>query len=181
MQFVNTPLQGAYVIHLEPRGDKRGDFARAFCETEFLARGLNPRVAQCNLARSLKKGTLRGLHYQRPPAAEAKLIRCVAGAIFDVIVDLRADSPTYLQHFSITLSAENRLAIYVPENFAHGYQTLEDASEIYYQVSEKYTPGAEDGLRYDDPVLSVHWPLPPSEISQKDLSWNLLEASENRR
>ncbi|MGB3519664.1 MAG: dTDP-4-dehydrorhamnose 3,5-epimerase [Elainellaceae cyanobacterium] len=174
MQFIETKLKGAYVIELEPRSDHRGFFARTFCQQEFEAHGLNPAVAQCNLSFNAKKGTLRGLHYQRPPATEAKLIRCIRGAIYDVIVDMRPDSPTYLQHVGVELSADNHRAFYVPDLFAHGYQALEDGSEALYQVSEFYTPGVEGGLRYDDPVLGIEWPLPAVEVSEKDQSWSLL-------
>lgn len=174
MQFIETKLKGAYVIELEPRSDHRGFFARTFCQQEFEAHGLKPAVAQCNLSFNAKKGTLRGLHYQRPPATEAKLIRCIRGAIYDVIVDMRPDSPTYLQHVGVELSADNHRAFYVPDLFAHGYQSLEDGSEALYQVSEFYTPGVEGGLRYDDPALGIEWPLPAVEVSEKDQSWSLL-------
>lgn len=175
MQFIETKLKGAYIIDLEPRGDSRGFFARTFCQQEFEAHGLNPNVVQCNLSFNAKKGTLRGLHYQRPPATEAKLIRCIRGAIYDVIVDMRPESPTYLQHVGVELSAENHRALYVPDLFAHGYQALTDGAEALYQVSEFYTPGVEGGLRYDDPVLGIDWPLPATEVSEKDQSWPLSE------
>jgi dTDP-4-dehydrorhamnose 3,5-epimerase len=175
MKFTETKLKGAYIIDLEPRSDRRGFFARTFCQNEFEAHGLNPNVAQCNLSFNEKKGTLRGLHYQRPPATEAKLIRCIRGAIYDVIVDMRPESPTYLQFVGVELSAENHRALYVPDLFAHGYQALTDGAEALYQVSEFYTPGVEGGLRYDDPVLGIDWPLPATEVSEKDQSWPLLE------
>lgn len=175
MQFIETKLKGAYIIDLEPRSDSRGFFARTFCQQEFEAHGLNPNVVQCNLSFNTKKGTLRGLHYQRPPATEAKLIRCIRGAIYDVIVDMRPESPTYLQHVGVELSAENHRAFYIPDLFAHGYQALTDGAEALYQVSEFYTPGVEGGLRYDDPVLGIDWPLPATEVSEKDQSWPLLE------
>ncbi|MCA9909629.1 MAG: dTDP-4-dehydrorhamnose 3,5-epimerase [Anaerolineae bacterium] len=171
MQFKATPLAGAFIVELELRSDDRGFFARAFCAREFEEQGLKPAVAQCNLAFNYKRGTLRGMHYQLAPAAETKLVRCFRGAIYDVIVDLRPDSPTYLQHFGIELSADNRLALYIPEMFAHGYQTLTDECELLYQVSEFYTPGYEAGVRYDDPTFNIQWPIPVEVISDKDLTW----------
>ncbi len=175
MQFTETKLKDAFIIDLEPRQDRRGLFARTFCAKEFEAHGLKPVVAQCNLSFNHKKGTLRGMHYQIPPAAETKLIRCTQGAIYDVIVDMRPESPTYLQHIGVELTAENRRALYVPEMFAHGYQALSDGAEVIYQVGEFYTPGYERGMRYNDPVLKIDWPLPVSEISEKDAAWPLLE------
>ena len=175
MIFTETDLKGAFTIDLEPRHDARGFFSRTFCQEEFVAHGLTPVVAQCNMSYNYKQGTLRGLHYQLPPATEAKLIRCVRGAIRSIIVDLRPDSATYLSHIQVTLSAENRRAIYVPEMFANGYQTLSDEAEAIYQVSEFYTPGRERGLRYSDPRLRITLPLPVSAISEKDAAWPLLE------
>ncbi|MFM8005409.1 MAG: dTDP-4-dehydrorhamnose 3,5-epimerase, partial [Dolichospermum sp.] len=135
-----------------------------------------PTVAQCNLSFNHKKGTLRGMHYQTLPAAETKLIRCTQGAIYDVIVDMRPESPTYLTHIGVELTAENRRALYVPEMFAHGYQALTDGAEVVYQVGEFYTPGYEKGLRYDDPILEISWPLNATEMSDKDRNWPLLES-----
>ncbi|MEM8831303.1 MAG: dTDP-4-dehydrorhamnose 3,5-epimerase [Cyanobacteria bacterium P01_G01_bin.19] len=175
MKFTETKLKGAFIVALEPRTDHRGFFSRTFCAQEFAAHNLKPAVAQCNLSFNYTKGTLRGMHYQLPPATETKFIRCTKGAIYDVIVDLREDSPTYLQHIGVELSEENRLALYVPEMFAHGYQALTDNTEIFYQVSEFYTPNRERGMRYDDPVLEISWPLPISEISDKDANWSLLK------
>lgn len=175
MQFTKTKLKGAFIIDLEQRGDERGFFSRTFCAEEFLSHGLKPTVAQCNLSFNHKRGTLRGMHYQVPPAAETKLVRCTQGAIYDVIVDMRPDSPTFLDYIGVELTAENRRAIYVPEMFAHGYQALTDSAEVVYQVSQSYTPGYERGLRYDDPLLEIDWPLPVIEISQKDAAWSLLE------
>ncbi len=175
MLFTETKLKGAFIIDLEPRQDRRGFFARTFCAKEFEAHGLKPAVAQCNLSFNHKKGTLRGMHYQIPPAAETKLIRCTQGGIYDVIVDMRPESPTYLQHIGVELTAENRRALYVPEMFAHGYQALSDGAEVIYQVGEFYTPGYERGMRYNDPALKLDWPLPVSEISEKDAAWPLLE------
>jgi len=175
VRFEETPLTGAFVIEIEPHADDRGFFARTYCAREFEEHGLETRVVQANLSYNRSKGTLRGMHYQAPPAGEAKLVRCIRGAIHDVIVDLRPDSPTYLQHVGVDLTAENRRALFVPALFAHGFQTLEDEVEVFYQVSEFYTPGAERGLRHDDPALGISWPLPVSEISDKDRSWDLLE------
>ena len=174
MKFIETGLEGAFIVELEPRSDDRGFFARAFCQREFEEHGLNPKIAQCNLAFTAKKGTLRGLHYQVPPATEAKFFRCIQGRNFHVIVDMRSDSATYLKHVGVELSPENRRALYVPEFFAHGYQTQEDNSEALYQVSEFYSPGHEAGLRYDDPKLAIDWPIPVSVVSDKDTSWPLL-------
>jgi dTDP-4-dehydrorhamnose 3,5-epimerase len=178
MIFTETSLAGAFVVDLEPRGDDRGFFARAFCRREFEARGLEPAVAQANVSFNYRSGTIRGLHFQFPPAAEAKFVRCTRGAILDVIVDLRPESPTYLQHVAVELTADNRSGLYVPERFAHGYQVLQDDTETTYQVGEFYTASAESGLRYDDPRLQIAWPLPVTAISDKDRGWPLLSASE---
>ena len=177
MRMSPTPLAGAVVVELEPRADDRGFFARSFCREEFAAAGLEPAVEQCNVSFNHLAGTLRGMHLQVAPATEAKLVRCTSGAVLDSIVDLREDSATYLQSFSVELSAANRYALYVPPLFAHGYQTLVDGAEVMYQVSRAYTPGAERGLRYDDPALGLTWPLPVSVISEKDASWPLLDGS----
>lgn len=174
MQFEPTKLEGAYVIDLDKRQDERGYFARTFCQHEFEEHGLNPFIAQCNMSFSKRQGTLRGMHYQTGDAAEAKLIRCVRGSIYDVIVDFRPDSPTYLQNVGVRLTAENHRALYVPEGFAHGFLTLTDNAEVMYQVSAFYAPGQEQGLRYDDPELGIDWPLPVMVISEKDAAWPLL-------
>lgn len=181
MIFAETELRGAFTIEVEPREDERGLFARTFCARDFEAHGLKPAVAQANLSHNHLAGTLRGLHYQLPPAAETKLVRCTRGAILDVIVDLRPGSPTFLQHVAVTLSAANRRALYVPELFAHGYQALEDDTEVVYQVGEFYTPGFERGLRHDDPRLGIRWPLPVSAISDKDRAWPLLQTGQAER
>ncbi len=178
MQFTETKLKDAFIIDLELKQDYRGFFARIFCQKEFEARGLKSLVAQCNLSFNYKKGTLRGMHYQIPPATETKLIRCIKGAIYDVIVDMRPNSPTYLQHIGVELNDQNRRALYVPEMFAHGYQALTEETEVIYQVSEFYTPNTEKGLRYDDPLLKIEWPLPVSEISEKDSKWPFLSTHE---
>jgi dTDP-4-dehydrorhamnose 3,5-epimerase len=174
MHFVQTNLEGAWIIEPQPNQDARGFFARTFCAKEFGARGLVDRFVQCNISRNTRRGTLRGLHYQLPPSPEAKLVRCTAGALLDVIVDLRPASPTYLQSYSVELSAGNRLALYIPEMFAHGFQTLEDSTEVYYQMSEFFAPELGRGLRYDDPKLGIKWPLSVASISAQDLSWPLL-------
>lgn len=175
MKFIETGLSGAFVIELEPFTDHRGYFARAFCVREFEAHGLNPTVAQCNISYNHIQGTLRGMHYQIPPAIETKTIFCLRGAFYDVIVDMRPDSPTYLQHFGVELSADNRRGLYVPGMFAHGYQALADGTEAFYQVGQFYTPGCERGLRYNDPALGIEWPLPVTSMSDKDKTWPLLE------
>ncbi|MBV9100424.1 MAG: dTDP-4-dehydrorhamnose 3,5-epimerase [Candidatus Dormibacteraeota bacterium] len=174
MRFTDLPLSGAVLVELEPRNDDRGFFARTFCAEEFAAHGLSTRVVQCNLSCNRVRGTVRGLHYQLEPSTEAKLIRCVRGAVHSVIVDVRPESPTYLRHLSVDLLAEERRALYVPEMFANGYQTLSDGAEIMYQVSEFYAPEQERGLRYDDPALGIPWPLAVACISPKDASWPLL-------
>lgn len=176
MQFTETKLKGAFILDLELRADARGFFARTFCAKEFSAHNLTPTVAQCNLSFNYNSGTLRGMHYQIAPACETKLIRCTQGAIYDVIIDMRPSSPTYLSHIGVELTAENRRALYVPEMFAHGYQALTDGAEVVYQVGEFYTPGYERGLRYNDPAFDIEWPLPVSEISQKDANWPLFES-----
>jgi dTDP-4-dehydrorhamnose 3,5-epimerase len=173
---METKLKGSFIIDLEERTDNRGFFARTFCAKEFEAHSLKPMVAQCNLSFNYKQGTLRGMHYQVAPATETKLIRCTQGAIYDVIIDMRPESPTYLLHIGVELTAENHRALYVPELFAHGYQALTDGAEVVYQVGEFYTPGYERGLRYNDPAFGIKWPLPVSEISEKDAAWPLLES-----
>ena len=174
MIFNETKLKGAYILDIERREDSRGFFARSFCQKEFEAHGLKPIIAQANVAFNAKKGTLRGMHFQYPPTAETKLVRCTRGAILDIIVDLRPESPTYLDHIAVELSEDNQRFLYVPERFAHGYQALRDSTETSYQVGEFYTPGSEGGLRYDDSRLSLQWPLPVASISEKDAVWNLL-------
>ena len=178
MQFTKTKLDGAYVIELERREDSRGFFARAFCQKEFAAHGLKPLIAQANVAYNFKKGTLRGMHFQFPPAAETKLVRCTRGAILDIIVDLRPESSTYLEHIAVELNEENGRALYVPERFAHGYQALRDSTETSYQVGEFYAPDCESGLMHDDPRLGLQWPLPVAVISDKDQKFKLLDQIE---
>jgi len=168
MIFTETKLKGAFIIDLERREDSRGFFARAFCQNEFAQHGLKPTIAQANLAFNIKAGTVRGMHFQYPPAAETKLVRATRGAILDIIVDLRPESPTYMQHIEVELNEDNHRALYVPERFAHGYQALVDKTETSYQVGEFYTPSAESGLLQDDPRLGLKWPMPISVISDKD-------------
>ena len=171
MKFVETELAGAFVIEVERREDPRGFFARTFCSQEFAAHGLNATIAQANVAYNKRRGTLRGMHFQYPPFAETKLVRATRGAIVDVIVDLRPESPTYLKHVAVELTAENHRALYIPERFAHGYQTLEDDTETSYQVGEFYAPASEGGLSPFDPRLALAWPLPVAEMSEKDRAW----------
>lgn len=178
MIFTETALRGAFVIDLERREDTRGYFARAFCQDEFAAQGLKPMIAQANVAFNRAAGTLRGMHFQFPPKPETKLVRCTRGAIVDIIVDLRPESATYLQNISVELNEENGRALYVPERFAHGYQTLVDETETSYQVGEFYAPETEGGLAYDDPRLGLAWPLPVSAISDKDAQWAPLDVVE---
>jgi len=176
MIFTETKLKGAFFIDLDLRSDDRGAFARTFCAKEFAEHGLKPSVAQCNLSFNHKAGTLRGMHYQTPPASETKLVRCTKGAIYDVIIDMRPDSPTYRQHIGVELTADNRRALYVPELFAHGYQALSDGAEVVYQVGEFYTPGYERGIRYDDPAFNIQWPMPVTVMSEKDAGWKPFES-----
>jgi dTDP-4-dehydrorhamnose 3,5-epimerase len=180
MIFTETKLKGAFVLDLERREDSRGFFARTFCQHEFAEHGLKPVIAQANVAFNKRKGTLRGMHFQFPPAAETKLVRVSRGAILDIIVDLRPESPTYLQHVAVELTADNHRALYVPERFAHGYQALEDGTETTYQVGEFYAPDTEGGLLHNDPQLGLTWPLPVSEISPKDAAWRPLAEVEPR-
>ena len=178
MIFTETKLKGAFIIDIERREDSRGFFARTFCQHEFAAHGLKPIIAQANVAFNKSKGTLRGMHFQFPPAAETKLVRCTRGSIVDIIVDLRPESPTYLEHIAVELTADNHRALYVPERFAHGYQVMEDSTETSYQVGEFYTPGVEGGLHHADPRLGLTWPLPIAEISPKDAEWSYLDGVE---
>jgi dTDP-4-dehydrorhamnose 3,5-epimerase len=171
MRFTETALPGSFVIDLDPVGDDRGFFARSFCRREFAAHGLDAEMVQANCAVTLRKGIVRGLHFQYPPASETKLVRCTRGAIFDVLVDLRPESPTYLRYAAVRLTADNRRSVYVPQRFAHGYQALEDETEAMYEVGAYYTADAEGGLAYGDPAIGIEWPLPVIEVSAKDRSW----------
>ena len=168
MIFHETFLEGAFVIEIQKINDNRGFFGRSWCKNEMEKRGLNGNVVQTNTSFSSKKGTLRGMHYQKHPYEETKLIRCTKGAIYDVIIDLRKGSPTYLHWFGIELTADNYKMLYVPEKFAHGFITLKDNTEVTYQVTQFYTPGAESGIRFNDPRLKINWPVPVTMISEKD-------------
>jgi len=169
--FTETQLPSVYIIEPERREDDRGFFARVWCRRELEAQGLNPSVAQVNVGFTLRRGGLRGLHYQLPPRPEAKLVRCTMGALLDVILDVRTESPTYKQWVGVELTAENRRMVYVPEGCAHGYQTLVDNTEMCYQTSEFYAPELARGVRYDDPAFAISWPLPVTSISDADRSW----------
>jgi dTDP-4-dehydrorhamnose 3,5-epimerase len=181
MHFRETALLGAYIIELDKRVDDRGFFARTWCQKEFAAHGLMTSFVQCNLSANAEAGTLRGLHYQKSPHQEAKLVQCVRGAIYDVIVDLRADSPTFRQWIAVELRPDLGRMLYVPEDFAHAYQTLEPDSEVSYMVSAFYEPSAGAGLRYDDPALSITWPRPVTRVSTQDRTWPLLTSPSSAR
>ena len=174
MLFTETPLSGAFIIDTEPVADERGFFARSWCRREFEEHVLNSSVAQCNISFNARRGTLRGLHFQAPPHEEAKLVRATRGAIFDVIVDLRSHSPTRYHWYGIELTQENRRSIYVPEGFGHGFQTLEDNTEVYYQMSEFYHPESARGIRWDDPLIHVRWPIDNPIMSERDQGYLLL-------
>ena len=176
MKFIETKLKGAFIITPDLIEDERGFFARTFCQREFEEHGLNSDLVQCNISFNKKKGTLRGMHYQASPHAEAKLVRCTAGAICDVIIDLRPESPTFKQWFTAELSEKNHRMLYVPEGFAHGYQTLMPRTEVFYQVSAFYDPASERGVRWNDPAFGIEWPLPVAAVSQKDSSYPDWEA-----
>jgi dTDP-4-dehydrorhamnose 3,5-epimerase len=171
MRFQPTRFADAWLIEIAPVKDERGAFARTFCEREFAAHGLEVRFVQHSLSSNTRKGTLRGMHFQRAPHEEVKLVRCVRGAIWDVILDLRPASPTYLQWQGFELNAANGLQLYIPNGFAHGFQTLEDDSEVFYLISQFYTPDAASGVRHDDPRFAIDWPLPVSVISERDRNW----------
>jgi len=172
MIFTKTLLKDVFIIEIEKREDERGFFARTWCKKEFEAHGLNSRLVQSNIAFSKRAGTLRGMHYQVAPHEESKLVRCIRGSIYDVIIDLRLVSPTYKQWFAVELTADNHKMLYVPEGFAHGYQNLTDNTQVFYQVSEVYSSESERGVRWDDPVFSIKWPETDIRIiSEKDKSW----------
>jgi dTDP-4-dehydrorhamnose 3,5-epimerase len=171
MTFHGTKLQGVFEIRIEPLRDERGFFARSWCQAEFKAHGLNPALVQCNISFNGRKGTLRGMHYQLPPYAEAKLIRCARGAIYDVIVDLRRESPTFKQWVSVVLTAEKRNMAYVPEDCAHGFLTLEDDTEVLYQMSQFFSAESARGVRWDDPAFQIAWPHEIAVISERDKNY----------
>jgi dTDP-4-dehydrorhamnose 3,5-epimerase len=174
-----TPLRvhGAWLIAPELREDTRGFFARTWCATEFADHGLDATVAQCSISHNVRRGTLRGMHYQRAPHGEVKLVRCVRGALHDVIVDLRPDSPSFRQHEAVELSGANRLALYVPKGVAHGYQTLEDDTEVWYQISTPYAPDHSSGVRWNDPSFGIRWPIMPPIILGRDESYDDFDPS----
>ena len=171
MRFIGTPLAGAVVIEPERYEDERGFFARTWCQEEFAAHGLSPHVVQCNISYNRHKGTLRGMHYQLPPFAEEKLVRVTQGRIYDVIVDLRPNSETFLHWFGVELSQENRFALYAPQGFAHGFETLADDTEVFYQMSEFYAPEYGRGLRWNDPLINITWPEPIEMIAERDRTY----------
>jgi dTDP-4-dehydrorhamnose 3,5-epimerase len=158
MKFIETKLKGAYIIEIDRIEDDRGFFARSWCQKEFTERGLNPNLVQCNISFNHKKGTLRGMHYQIKPHEEAKLVRCTQGAIYDVIIDIRMESPTFKEWVAVELTAENRKMLYIPEGMAHGLQTLEDNTEVFYQMSDFYHPDSARGIRWNDPAFQIKWP-----------------------
>jgi dTDP-4-dehydrorhamnose 3,5-epimerase len=174
MIFSKTPLKDSYLIEITPHKDQRGMFARVFCSKEFSDADLESKFVQANISENFGKGTVRGMHYQTGAHAEVKVVRCFRGEIYDVIVDLRPNSPNYLQHFGIILSESNNLALYIPKGFAHGYQTLTDNTAIHYLISEFHDPNSEAGCRYNDPLINIHWPLEISSMSEKDQKWPLL-------
>jgi dTDP-4-dehydrorhamnose 3,5-epimerase len=171
MQFTETEIGGAFILDAEQIADERGFFARSWARDEFEAHELNPHLAQCNLSYNHRKGTVRGMHWQAAPHAETKLVRCTQGGIYDVVVDLRADSPTYLRWIGAELTAENRRALYIPEGCGHGFQTLADATEVLYMITEYYTPAAARGMRWNDPAITVTWPLAVTVISERDAQY----------
>jgi len=175
MRFTPAPLAGAFIVDAERHEDSRGFFARTFCQDEFAGHGINHRPVQSNISFNAISGTLRGMHFQRAPHAEAKLVRCTSGRIFDVIVDVRLNSPTCYQWFGLELDSETRRALYIPKGFAHGFQTLADNTEVFYEMFNLFQPGYADGLRWDDPALAISWPLTVKSISDKDLSYPLLK------
>lgn len=179
MIFGETRLAGAYLIDVEKRADERGFFARTWCQSEFAERGLETEFVQHSVSFNIVVGTLRGLHFQRPPHGETKLVRCLRGALYDVIVDLRPESPTFSQWAAFELTADSRSTLYVPAGFAHGFQTLEAETEVSYMISAAYDPDAGWGLRYDDPRLAIEWPLPPACLSERDRSWPHLDSPGN--
>jgi dTDP-4-dehydrorhamnose 3,5-epimerase len=177
MEFIKTSLADAMLIDIRKLADDRGYFARTFCAEEFGKAGLETRFPQSNHSHNLKAGTLRGMHFQRAPHGEVKVVRCVRGALHDVIIDLRPESPTWRRWEGFDLTAENGRMLYVPAGFAHGFQTLQDDTDASYLVSHPYTPGAEGGVRFDDPAFGIAWPLPVGTISEKDAAWPWLEAA----
>jgi dTDP-4-dehydrorhamnose 3,5-epimerase len=171
MKFRALELPDAFVVELEPHADDRGFFARTWCADEFEAAGLPAKIIQTNLSQTLQRGAIRGMHYQRPPSREGKVVRCLKGGIFDVIVDIRPDSPKFLKHVGVGLTPLNRLALYIPPGFAHGFQTLEPETEVWYQMTDRYQPGLSGGLRWNDPALGIDWPLKPTAMNERDATY----------
>jgi dTDP-4-dehydrorhamnose 3,5-epimerase len=171
VRILDTALAGARLVELEPIEDERGFFARSFCRREFEQAGLEPCIVQCNVSFNRRRGTLRGMHFQRAPHAEAKLVRCTRGAVYDVIVDLRPDSPAFRRWLGVELSAENRRALYVPRGFGHGFQSLQDDCEVLYQMSDFYAPQAAGGVRWNDPAFAIRWPIEPPIVSARDAAY----------
>jgi len=178
MKFKDTPLKDLKVIETEPITDERGHFARVFCVKEFETAGIDFQTVQRNQSFNHKKGTLRGMHYQRPPSREGKIVRCIQGGIFDVLVDLRPDSPSFLRHLGFELTPANRFALYIPPGFAHGFQTLADDSEVWYQMTDRYRPEVAGGFRWDDPAVNIEWPMPPTTMSERDATYPDLDIDE---
>lgn len=174
MRFRPLSLAGAYLVEVERREDPRGFFARTFCQDEFAAHGLPTSFVQCNVSWNASRGTLRGLHFQKAPSREGKLVRCTAGAIWDVLVDLRPDSATRFRWEGVELSARNHSSLYIPPGFAHGFQTLTDGAEVFYQMTDMYAPGLADGVRWNDPAFAIAWPIPEPILSERDASYPLL-------
>ena len=174
MKFKELRIPGAWLVEIEPIEDERGFFARAFCRREFEARGLDPGIAQCNISVNRKRGTLRGMHLQRPPAMEAKVVRCTRGAIYDVVLDLRPESPTYRRWEAQELTSRSRAGLYIPPGCAHGFQSLEDETEVFYQMSEYYQPALSAGVRFDDPAFAISWPISPAIVSERDRSFDFV-------
>lgn len=177
MTFTETTLKDSYVVTLTPVSDSRGWFARTYCKNEFAAIGHNKEWVQLNHSFSSKKGTIRGMHYQLPPYSEIKMVRCIAGAVYDVIIDLRKDSPTFLKWFGVELSAENKRMLYIPEGFAHGFQTLTDDVELIYHHTAFYAPSAEAGIMFNDQLVNINWPLPVTEMSDRDKNYSGLNST----
>ena len=175
MTFHETKISGVFEIHLEPKLDERGFFARSWCQREFESNGLNPRLVQCSVSFSARRGTLRGMHFQAAPSAEVKLVRCTKGSIYDVVLDLRIQSPTFKQWMGVVLTAENRKMVYVPEGCGHGFLTLEDKSEVFYQISEFYNAESARGVRWNDPAFQIVWPEKVEVISERDRTYRDFE------
>ena len=171
MKFKEAPLKGAYIVDPEREADERGFFARTWDQQEFEAHGLNPRLAQCSISFNARKGTLRGMHYQAKPYDEAKLVRCTMGAIYDVLIDLRPDSPTFKRWTEVELAADSWKMVYIPEGFAHGFLTLKDRTEVFYQMSQVFVPASARGVRWDDPAFGIQWPIPVEVISDRDRNY----------